>query len=591
MQQDETPSKITLGDVLSQTYLGLRLVVGTNEDLKRPVSGAHAIEVANPSRWISSNWIALTTGLRLRSRPQAQRDLILELKEIGITALGFGLGVNFSAIPKALLEEAAAQSFPVFSVPYTTGFAEVIAFVNQSLASPHLNTLLRFVSMQDYLLSSLSEPSPLDAICNRMSQLLGVEVLILGSNYQVLASDFRHQEEGRHKTISNAVREQLGQEMPHLQDTDAIHRQDRNNARGRSYRAKASNSSDKESSTERGTYEPSAADYVSAVVDFRAEAITGTAISVGTRQGILGWLVTTDTDQATTSAHLRLPLLRSTAHLVAATLQQKADLANALDAKRRTVMREIVMGNASQHTYLSKDQPSDPTMRRQVLEGLFSLGLEPSNGGCVLYLEFSNPSTSHSVTPSTLTAATGELSSYLSCPYLIDIFHSGIAIYVQVERTEVEELVRSFDALGNYRIGVSSYGTGLRNLPAMLREAIYCTLRLDDSGQARHRSNFSHRVRFFDDLSLADFIESYVPANEIRGKRRQWITPILDQPALLSTLKALLRHNLDINLASKDLGIHPNSLRYRVQKAETDLGISLKDLNDTVDLYLALRDL
>ena len=576
----DTPSQITLGDVLGQTYLGLRLVVGSNNDLKRLVSGAHAIEVANPSRWVSSNWLALTTGLRLKSRPQAQRELIQELKASGITALGFGLGVNFNAIPKALIEEAEALEFPLFSVPYTTGFAEVIAFVNQSLASPHLNTLLRFVSMQDYLLSSLSEPAPLSSICNRMSQLLRVEVMILGTQYEIIAFDQRHNDVNRHKEVAEAVKRQLQIELPHLENASSSQRKDKTGHHFRPWTPSSLNESefDKEDRVE-------AAEYVSAVIDFNTIDLAGTAISVGSRHAIVGWLVTLDTAVSGSSAHLRLPLLRSTAHLIAATLQQRENSLRATDIKRRTLMKELATNPSIQQNQTSSE--SHTSLRRHSVENLISIGIETESAGWILHIEPFELPRRGSLTINELNQIATKVVYLLKSPYLIDLLPKGVAIYVQDEDFEFESFVNALVESTSFLIGISERYVGLRHLPQMMREAEYCLSLLRETHSMT--GNIGDRVRSFQELSLTEFVESYVPKTVLRQRRLSLIEPILNQPTLIRTIRVLLKQNLDINSAAKELDIHPNSLRYRVQKVESELGISLRDFHDSVELFLALR--
>ncbi len=576
----EPPSQIALGDVLGQTYLGLRLVVGTASDLKRPVSGAHAIEVANPSRWISSNWLALTTGLRLKSRPQAQRELIQELKANGITALGFGLGVNFNSTPKALIEEAIALEFPIFTVPYTTGFAEVIAFVNQSLASPHLNTLLRFVSMQDYLLSSLSEPAPLSSICNRMSQLLQVEVIILNSHYDVIAFDQRHTDTSQHKDVAEAVRRQLQVELPHLESISSSQRKDKV---GHHFRPWTPDPTD-EVDIEKVNDEIGAAEYVSAVVDFTTSDLAGTAISVGNRRVILGWLVTLDSGKSGSSAHLRLPLLRSTAHLVAATLQQQQSSLRTTDTKRRSLMRELTALSTQQNQNLTE---SHSALRRQTIESLLSLGIETESLGWVLYIEPEQLPLRGTLTVAELNQLAAKVVSPLKSPYLLDLLHKGVSLYVQEELAEFERFVDKLSETNGYLIGISEPFAGLKHIAQMTREAEYCLSLLRES----YSTTGLHGtlIRTFQELSLMEYIESYVPKDALRQRRLRLVKPILNQPSLINTMRVLLEHNLDINSAAKDLNIHPNSLRYRVQKVESELGISLRDFHDSVELFLALR--
>ncbi len=574
----DPPSQIALGDVLGQTYLGLRLVVGTNTDLKRPVSGAHAIEVANPSRWVSSNWIALTTGLRLKSRPQAQRELIQELKTNGITALGFGLGVNFNTTPKALIEEAVALEFPIFTVPYTTGFAEVIAFVNQSLASPHLNTLLRFVSMQDYLLSSLSEPTPLSSICSRMAQLLQVEVVILDPRYNVIASNQRSTSMDQHKEIAEAVRRQLQIELPHLESASSSQRKDK---LGHHFRPWTADPAD-EFELEKVDDEVGAAEYVSAVIDFTTSNLAGTAISVGNRSAILGWLVTLDATKSGSSAHLRLPLLRSTAHLVAATLQQQQSRLRTTDTKRRSLMREL-MTTSTQHN----PTESHTALRRHSIESLLSLGIETESPGWTLYIEPEQLPIRGTLTMSELNQLATTIVSHLKSPYLIDLPPRGVTLYIQEESSEFETFVKTLAETNTYLIGISERYSGLRCILQMTREAEYCVslLRENSSGPGLYGT----QVRSFQELSLTEYVESYVPKDSLRQRRLRHLDPILNQSSLINTMRVLLDHNLDINSAAKELNIHPNSLRYRVQKVEAELGISLRNFHDCVELFLALR--
>lgn len=55
------------------------------------------------------------------------------------------------------------------------------------------------------------------------------------------------------------------------------------------------------------------------------------------------------------------------------------------------------------------------------------------------------------------------------------------------------------------------------------------------------------------------------------------------------TVRAYLESNLDINRGAATLGIHPNSMRYRLNKVRESHGIDLENFSELVDLYLALR--
>jgi purine catabolism regulator len=153
-----------LGDLLDLHELGLRMVAGPDAARQRRVSGAHAIEIESPSRWLGEDWVMLTTGLRLRGNKDAQRQLVQELARSGAAGLGFAEEVVFQRTPPALLAEARRLDFPVFTVPLKTAFRELIQTVNQALLSSEVRRLQRLNSLQRYITDSLQEPDPAAAI-------------------------------------------------------------------------------------------------------------------------------------------------------------------------------------------------------------------------------------------------------------------------------------------------------------------------------------------------------------------------------------------------------------------------------------------
>ena len=173
-----TARSFTLGDLLAQEELGLRLLCGREDALERPVLGAHGIEIENPSNWLARDWVMLTTGVRLRGRAALQRELVAELDRADIAALGFGVELVFKKVPESLVEEARQRSFPVFEVPLPTPFRDIIGFVNRSLLSSELWRLQRLNSMRSYLLDAMRARDPREAILTRLAHLLDSAALV-----------------------------------------------------------------------------------------------------------------------------------------------------------------------------------------------------------------------------------------------------------------------------------------------------------------------------------------------------------------------------------------------------------------------------
>lgn len=175
----------SLGDLLDQHEFGLMQLTGPPDARDRRVSGVHSIEISHPARWLAPDWVMLTTGVRLRGRPQEQRQLVTELAENGVTALGFALDVVFKTAPQPLIEQAAKLDFPVFGVPLQTPFRDVTAFVQRSLLSSEMRALQRLSSIQHFLIEALQSQDPQTAVVQRLSTLLDASVAILGPRGRV----------------------------------------------------------------------------------------------------------------------------------------------------------------------------------------------------------------------------------------------------------------------------------------------------------------------------------------------------------------------------------------------------------------------
>ncbi len=183
--------QLTLGNLLDERELGLTLVTSDPSARERPVRGAHAIEVAAPTRWIPDDWVMLTNGLRLRGRPDDQRRLIAELDDGGQAALGWAVGVVLQRVPQAIVDEAERRGFPVFLVPIETAFHQIISFLHDARTSEDMVVMRRIMSMEDYLMDALHERQPERAIVARLASVLDVDAVVATSAGEVLEASGR----------------------------------------------------------------------------------------------------------------------------------------------------------------------------------------------------------------------------------------------------------------------------------------------------------------------------------------------------------------------------------------------------------------
>lgn len=122
---------LTLDRLLREHDLGLELWAGSASVKLRWV---HSIELLDPTPYLPGGELVLTTGQRLKADPCEQRRYVERLVEHGVGALGFGVGVKFQQIPRAVLEACTDLDFPLVCVPHRTPFISVAQRAAQFVA-------------------------------------------------------------------------------------------------------------------------------------------------------------------------------------------------------------------------------------------------------------------------------------------------------------------------------------------------------------------------------------------------------------------------------------------------------------------------
>src|SRR3954465_2543195 len=166
--------------------MGLDLVAG-RDGAGAPIRWVHASELPDPTPWLSGGELILTTGMQLDSA-EAQRKLVDRLASHHVAGLGFGTGFDHDAIPEALLEEARAQSFPVFEVPYALPFIAITEKAFTALVNEQYEVLQRSIAVHRRLERLLLEERGLDELVRAIAATIGGAVVVLDPRGKVLAS-------------------------------------------------------------------------------------------------------------------------------------------------------------------------------------------------------------------------------------------------------------------------------------------------------------------------------------------------------------------------------------------------------------------
>jgi len=178
--------RLTVQDLLNEPDLGLTLVAG-RRGCARQVGGVHISEMPDPTPWLAPRDVLLTTGLSLKNDPGLQGEFIRRLSDAGIAAVGYAAGITEEGAPASLREAAEAAGLPLLEVGYHIPFRMITSYIFTSLLSTDIHRLRRSLSVQNHLLSLLVEEKGADHLVSSLSMLLAATIVLYDANGAVVS--------------------------------------------------------------------------------------------------------------------------------------------------------------------------------------------------------------------------------------------------------------------------------------------------------------------------------------------------------------------------------------------------------------------
>ena len=200
---------LTVNSLLDE--LGLELAAG-EPGAESPVRWVHISELEDPTPWLSGGELMLSTGIPLGSAAE-QRAYIKLLVRHNLAGLGFGTGFSHRKLPKALVDEARKQEFPLFEVPYSMPFIAITEKAFSRLVNEQYEVLQRGIAVQRRLERMVLEERGLEEIAATISSAVGGTVSILDGRGEPLAG------RGFRRELSEEAEEEIRAEaLAHLGD-------------------------------------------------------------------------------------------------------------------------------------------------------------------------------------------------------------------------------------------------------------------------------------------------------------------------------------------------------------------------------------
>ncbi|WP_335940715.1 helix-turn-helix domain-containing protein [Streptomyces sp. PTD5-9] len=516
--------------LLGERHLGLRTV--NEADLDRRVHGAHSMEIEGPGKWLRRDWLMLTTGLRFVGLPDAERHqsaLVEELARSRAAALLFGVGVHFQDVPPALRRAAGAAGLNLLAVDPSVPFLQIEQYVHESELSSDAHLLRQRLRIQEDLLEALAADQPIRALVHRIGALTHGSAILYEESGRVVESTGQ----GPTVLIWSAVR------------AGSSHGGRRGFTVGRWHVAARPVAL-------RGV------GYWIAIASRREQVVAelGQPILDATQKllGAMRGLRALTMAQSVTEAAEILRTIRS--GMTPDTVGRVWNRLRPFRFERNRMMRAFVAAPMTDAARPRDDAPvpAHPDPRDVLLETAQTCGL----------------------------------------PLVLEADEAGGFSGLAGDRVVLDDWLR--EAARTHHVGLSEPFEDLHLARARTRDAeraLRVALRRRHTrpgAGAAGRVGRPGSVLRFEDIDLAGWLLASRDDAAVAAKAHQQLGPLLAHEDLVDTVVAFLGCGLDVRAAAERLYVHPNTVRYRLRKAEDLLGAPMTSPAVITNLFLALHD-
>ncbi|HEX9175345.1 MAG TPA: PucR family transcriptional regulator ligand-binding domain-containing protein, partial [Mycobacterium sp.] len=176
---------MTVRRLIAVRKLGLSLVAG-RAGLDRTITWAHAIELADPSPWLSGGELVMTTGLHFPDTDAGQHEYVQRIVDSGSAALAIDTGVRFQKVPPAVCAAGDEFGIPVLAVAATTPFIAISRAVIDDLTADQVRLVQRVVEGQKNLARAAMHGG-IPALVDTLSRTIDSAVCVIDRSGVVLA--------------------------------------------------------------------------------------------------------------------------------------------------------------------------------------------------------------------------------------------------------------------------------------------------------------------------------------------------------------------------------------------------------------------
>jgi purine catabolism regulator len=531
-------------------------IISGQGGMDNTIKSVTVMDVPDIQNWLKGSELVLTNVFAIRDDLNAQKKLITVLKAKNVAALGIKLRRFIETVPEEMLQLSNKLDIPIIELPADVSWIDIIDPVLQHIVNEHYKAMQEAMEIHNAFMKIILEGGGLGTLCDKITGLIGAPVAVVDLQFNFLATS--------QDTIWNEVGSMLSLEL----NSGISHKK-----------------------------LP-----VQSNMDFYCPNIS--------KLNKTGYRVVVTTMKHENILHgYMLILLQHNANLLQEheimTLERASIIAELEIVKDRDIQRvtrkfineflaELIEGKLASDEIRQRAHFLGIRLYQDYAVVLIHLSIfkkyyEQHSNRNKLKTTISKDSmirsliNRFSILKTSLCYERGDLLAFF-VPRVEEVETSLTSLVQDMSRL-LTGLTKGNDAI---KIGVGGW-KGIEEIGESYREAEYALkISMDRSGRD---------IYFFDDLGLlkiflknsGDLDVKHI--NEIYGKS---ILPLIDYDGknhtdLFNTLDTYFKQNLSLAKTSKELFIHSNTLRYRLERIEALTRLSLKNSDDCFNLYLGLN--
>lgn len=187
-EESKKASSLTVRDVLRlRVFDGSRVVAG-EAGLDRPVLWSHVVDMPEPAPWVPEGYFLLTTGYSWPKDAAAQRELIEALAVRGVAGVGLAVGRYVPEFSSDEREAADRAFLPLVEIPFDIPFARITEELHRAIMAEPYRVIERSEQIHHALMRTASREATLDDLARTLGPLIGRSVTFEDPHGKLLAS-------------------------------------------------------------------------------------------------------------------------------------------------------------------------------------------------------------------------------------------------------------------------------------------------------------------------------------------------------------------------------------------------------------------